>query len=103
MRALTPEKCHYPFLLILKKLSPNDRREVINKLDHKGIDIISEFIWNFLSQPYGISKGKRRRLRTKLKGTERDLKYISTASNNWKLRKNRIARQSGGAIATLLR
>ena len=88
-KKLTDRKCHYTFLKVLSRLSPSEKVEVIKRLDQKGIDALSRFLFNFLKVDYGLAKSKRLKLRKQLKGCEKDLNYICAAKNSWKLRQVR--------------
>ena len=94
-KRLTPEKCQVPLLSILKKLSNEDRKLIISRLDERSIDNLSSVVYNTIKCDFKYKPGVKKRLRKKLNPHASDLRFISDANKPWKKRQSRLVKQSG--------
>ena len=79
------------------------RQDIVPLLNDECIHKICESCQNLLLNTYGFDKAKLRKIKTKLRGSEKKIRAISNPSTSL-LSKRRILanKQSGGGVFTLL-
>ena len=65
----------------LKKLKAEDQVNIIRYLNSEAVDALGECFHNILSTNLKLKKQDKRRLKSKLPGNEKILKYIARKSN----------------------
>ena len=99
-----PSKKHlHKFAIIsaLKSSKNNLRSHLIKNLNNKGIDILSECIFNTCYVDQGLSKKDKNRIYKIYKGSEKALKSISRKSNTTKTRRKLLS-QHGASLTPIL-
>ena len=80
----------------LKKLKAEDQVNIIRCLNSEAVDALGECFHNILS-PLKLKKQDKRRLKSKLPGNEKILKYIARKSNCPEKRRKKLL-QTGNCI-----
>ena len=93
--------CNITLLKVLKKLKPEERREIITRLGDSTIDDLGETLYNFLYCDL-IPKRKVKGLRKALRSCKGSLNYVAKKSNNVATRRGKLAKMSGGVLGTVL-
>ena len=101
-KKLTAKKCNLPLLKILKKLKPEERREVITRLGDQSIDDVGSFVYNAIFTNMGLNPKRRRYLRKNLNTCMKDLLIIADDKIDRKIRHSKLAKQSGSGLGILL-
>ena len=95
------QTCNITLLKVLKKLKPDERREIITRLGDSTIDDLGETLFNFLYCDL-IPKRKVKGLRKALKACKPSLTYVAKKSNNVGKRRQKLSKMSGGILGTIL-
>ena len=85
----------------LKKLKTEDQIHIIRFLNTEALDIIGECFHNIISTQMKLKKKDKRKLKNKLPGNERIIRYVAKKSNCPEKRRRKLL-QSGGFLTTLL-
>ena len=88
-------------LKTLVTLSPEKQKNILKFLNNDGVDILCECTHNLLFTDLGLSRRSKRKLKGKILGQEKLLRFISKKSNKHSSRKKKLL-QSGGALGTIL-
>ena len=99
-----PRKKHlskYALISTVKSCTPKTRHHLINFLDDKGIDLLSECVYNIFFSDHNLPKEQKDSLRKLYKDKEKVLKTIGKRSNSIKTRK-RLLVQHGGNLGEIL-
>ena len=81
----------------LKKLKAEDQVNIIRYLNSEAVDALGECFHNILSTNLKLKKQDKRRLKSKLPGNEKILKYIARKSNCPDKRRKKLS-QTGNCI-----
>ena len=81
----------------LKKLKAEDQVNIIRYLNSEAVDALGECFHNILSTNLKLKKQDKRRLKSKLPGNEKILKYIARKSNCPDKRRKKLL-QTGNCI-----
>ena len=101
-KKLNAKKCNLTLLKILKKLKPEERREIITRLGDQSIDDVSAFVYNAIFTDIGMSPKKRRILRKRLNECMKDLLVIADGKIDRSTRQKKLKNQSGSGLGILL-
>ena len=99
-----PSKKHlskYALISTVKSCHPKIRHHLINILNDKGIDLLSECVYNIFFNDHNLPKEQKDSLRKLYKDKEKVLKTIGKRSNSIKTRK-RLLVQHGGDLGEIL-
>ena len=99
-----PSKKHlskYALISTIKSCHPKTRHHLINFLDDKGIDLLSECVYNIFFSDHNLPKEQKDSLRKLYKDKEKVLNTIGKRSNSIKTRK-RLLVQHGGDLEAIL-
>ena len=88
-------------LKTLVRLSPEKQKSILRFLDNDAIDLLCECTHNLIFTDLGLSCAEKRKLKGKIVGKEKLLKFISKRSNKHSRRKKKLL-QTGGALGTIL-
>lgn len=83
----------------LKKLKSEDQKNIIKYLDEPALNLLGECFHNILATNLRLKKRDKKRLKEKLLGNEKLIRYISNKNRPLEKRRQRLT-QSGGAILT---
>ena len=90
-------------LLPLTKISNKQRANFIPILSDDCIHKICESCQNLVLNTYGFDKAKLQKIRTKLKGSEKNIRLISKPTSSLLSKRKVLAsKQTGGGVFTLL-
>ena len=92
---------HIAFLKTLASLSTEKQKSIIQFLDQDGVNLICECISNPIFSDLGLRRAVKKRLKGKIFGKEKLLKFLSKKSNRVSTRKKKLI-QTGGALGTIL-
>ena len=92
---------HIAFLKTLASLSTEKQKSIIQFLDQDGVNLICECISNLIFSDLGLRRAVKKRLKGKIFGKEKLLKFLSKKSNRVSTRKKKLI-QTGGALGTIL-
>ena len=85
----------------VESCKPEIRPHLISFLNDKGIDLLSECVYNIFFNDQNLSKEQKDQLRKLYKDKEKVFKRIGRKSNSIKTRK-RLLIQHGGSLGTIL-
>ena len=88
-------------LKTLVTLSPEKQTNILKFLNNDAVDILCECTHNLIFTDLGLSKRVKKKLKGKIVGKEKLLKFISKKSNKHSSRKKKLL-QTGGALGTIL-
>lgn len=91
----------YALISTIKSCRPETRPHIIGFLNDKGIDLLSECVYNIFFNDHNLSKQQKYKLRELFKNKEKVIKSIGRKSNSIKRRK-RLLVQHGGTLGTIL-
>ena len=89
------------FVKTLATLKPDKQRSILHFLDNEGINLLCECTANLIFSDIGLSNAEKKRLKGKIIGKEKLLRFISKKSNKVSSRKKKLL-QTGGALGTIL-
>ena len=84
----------------LKQLKAEDQVNIIRYLNSEAVDALGECFHNILSTNLKLKKQDKRRLKSKLPGNEKILKYIARKSNCPEKRRKKLL-QTGNCIFSI--
>lgn len=99
-----PNKKHlakYALINSLKSCKPQTRIHIISFLNDKGIEALSESVYNTIFNDLCLSKAKKKRLCKTYKEKEKVFKAIGKKDNSIKRRRSLLI-QHGGSLGLLL-
>ena len=99
-----PSKKHlskYALISTVKSCNPKTRHHIISFLNDKGIDLLSECVYNIFFNDHNLPKKEKDNLRKLYKKSEKVIKSIGKKSNSIKTRK-RLLVQHGGNLDPIL-
>ena len=87
----------------LTKIPSKSRQDMIPLLSDECIHKICESCQNLVLNTYGFDKAKLQKIRTKLKGSEKNIRLISKPTSSLLSKRKVLAsKQTGGGVFTLL-
>ena len=86
---------------LLKRVTPNVRCQIIDFLNPRGIQVLSESVFNVLFNDAPLKKSQKRRLRIKCLKDKKILMEISKRSASLK-KKKKLLKQTGDGLGTSL-
>ena len=87
----------------LTKIPSKNRQDMVPLLSDECIHKICESCQNLILNTYGFKKAQLRKIRAKLKGTEKDIRLISKPTSSLLSKRKILAnKQTGGGVFTLL-
>ena len=101
-KKLTAKKCHLTFMQLLKRLTPKERSELLDRVSNSSIQDLSSVVFNWIYCDLGLSARRRKVLKKKLSPYQADLLYIANSSKPISIRRRKLKEQSGGALSILL-
>ena len=99
-----PSKKHlskYGLISTVESCKPEIRPQLISFLNEKGIDLLSECVYNIFFNDHNLSKKEKDHLRKLYKDKEKVIKSIGRKSNSIKTRK-RLLVQHGGSLGPII-
>ena len=100
-KTLTSQKVSFDLMSILKRSRPYERKVLLRHLDQPSVDSVGQFVYNALYTDLGLSRAAKRKLRSELQHSKRDLRFVADKSKRWDYRRRKLV-QSGGAIGLIL-
>ena len=91
----------YALISTIKSCRPETRPHIISFLNEKGIDLLSECVYNIFFNDHKLPEEQKIKLRELYKNKEKAFKSIGRKSNSIKTRK-RLLVQHGGTLETIL-
>lgn len=101
-KRLSAKKCHLLLLKTLKKLSVDERKDLIDRMNDESVLALSEAMFNVLKTDFGISARRRRNLRKKLLPHSKELRMIVKPDLPIAKRRYLIKKQQGAGFGVLL-
>ena len=89
------------FLKTLAGLSAEKQNSIIKFLNTESIDLLCECCHNLIFQDLGLTRAQKRKLKGKIIGKVKLLRFISKKSNKNSSRKKKFL-QTGGALGAIL-
>lgn len=99
-----PSKKHlskFALISTVKSCSPNTRHHLISFLNDKGIDLLSECVYNIFFNDHNLPKKQKDSLRKLFQKKEKVIKSIGRKSNSIKTRK-KLLLQHGSDLDAIL-
>ena len=72
---------HVNLLKLIARLSPEKQNIIIRFLDENGINLLSETCYNVIFNDLNLTKRQKKKLKGKIKGKEKILKFIAKKLN----------------------
>ena len=85
----------------LKRLKPEDQKNIVKYLNESAVDLLEECFHNIISTDLRLKKRDKKKLKEKLQGNEKLIRYISKKSNPLEKRRQKLIQSGNSSVFVL--